>query len=153
MLKNAILNRRLAARAGLLFTERLLIRFLSIARKRAIHPAGVEFSFAASLYSTGGRNKRLAVIRNAATERDPTETKCTEESHRKKEDERERREGGKKTEREGIFQERNLICPEVCHGTRIDSRALEPRRASKRRRVPQSDAIEVPPLLSSSCDN
>jgi len=36
----------------------------------------------------------------------------------------------------------------VCHGTRIDSRALEPRRVSKRRRVPQSDAIEVP-LLSS----
>lgn len=57
---------------------------------------------------------------------------------------KEREEG----EREGIFQERNLICPEVCHGTRIDSRALEPRRVSKRRRVPQSDAIEVP-LLSS----
>lgn len=27
-----------------------------------------------------------------------------------------------------IFQKRNLICPEVCHGTRINSRALESRR-------------------------
>ena len=35
---------------------------------------------------------------------------------------------GRKGGRRSIFQKRNLICPEVCHGTRINSRALESRR-------------------------
>lgn len=64
--------------------------------------------------------------------------------------ERGRGEGGRRS----IFQKRNLICPEVCHGTRINSRALE-----SRREAPLSDGacLDRMPFnvssLSSSRDN
>lgn len=41
---------------------------------------------------------------------------------------RRKEKGGREGGRRSIFQKRNLICPEVCHGTRINSRALESRR-------------------------
>lgn len=128
----------MATREPLFTRYGFLSAFLS--RKRTSYSSGPQ-NFRSSRLRSAGRNKRLAVIRNAAVERDRTERRNARRAQRRAAERKRRK-------REGIFQERNLICPEVCHGTRIDSRALEPRRVSKRRRVPQSDAIEVP-LLSS----
>ena len=113
--------------------------------------ASLSYSWPIELFLLLQNNRSRVAIRDG-TERDSLNRSAGDKRQVKDEWAMERQ-GGLRDEKErergrqgAIFQKRNLICPEVCHGTRINSRALEPPRASKRRRVPQSDAIEVPPL-------